>query len=162
MRHGDSKITLEHYAHVIGETERFAAEKFSQRGQNMAQLESDPELESTPILSPHKQRAWRKRVGVEPKVPTSNSRRFKTLPFPPSSNWSQFPAVLSVISIERVLRAYATAHVEDAHWIEACLRFRQAVGEEIERLLCAGPERMALPKVDDRELGPVEQGSAAS
>ena len=49
MRHGDSKVTLEHYAHVIGETERFASEKFSQRiGQNITQLESDPELESTP------------------------------------------------------------------------------------------------------------------
>jgi hypothetical protein len=47
-RHGDSKVTLEHYAHVIGETERFASEKFSQRiGQNITQLESDPELEST-------------------------------------------------------------------------------------------------------------------
>jgi integrase len=49
MRHGDSKVTLEHYAHVIGETERFASEKFSQRiGQNITQLESDAELESTP------------------------------------------------------------------------------------------------------------------
>jgi hypothetical protein len=31
MRHGDSKITLDHYAHVIGDTERVASEKFSQR-----------------------------------------------------------------------------------------------------------------------------------
>jgi hypothetical protein len=47
MRHGDSKITLDHYAHVIGDTERVASEKFSQRiGQNIAQLESDTELES--------------------------------------------------------------------------------------------------------------------
>jgi len=47
MRHGDSKITLEHYAHVIGETERFTSEKFSQRiGQNITQLESDSNLES--------------------------------------------------------------------------------------------------------------------
>jgi hypothetical protein len=38
-------------------------------------------------------RLWRKRVGVEPKLPTSNSRRFKTLPFPPSSNWSQLESV---------------------------------------------------------------------
>jgi hypothetical protein len=29
-------------------------------------------------------------VGVEPKLPTSNSRRIKTLLLPPSSNWSQF------------------------------------------------------------------------
>src|SRR5258707_1038844 len=27
MRHGDSKVTLDHYAHVIGETERSASEK---------------------------------------------------------------------------------------------------------------------------------------
>jgi hypothetical protein len=40
MRHGDSKVTLDHYAHVT-------SEKFSQRiGQNIAQLESDAELES--------------------------------------------------------------------------------------------------------------------
>lgn len=38
--------------------------------------------------------------------------------------------------IERVLRA--KAHVEDAHWIEACLKFRKTVAEEFERLLCAG------------------------
>ena len=48
MRHADSKVTLEHYAHVIGDAERVASEKFSQRiGQNITQLESDPELEST-------------------------------------------------------------------------------------------------------------------
>jgi hypothetical protein len=43
-------------------------------------------------------------------------------------------------NIERVLRAYAKAHVEDAHWIEACPKFRKAVAEEFERLLCAGAE----------------------
>src|SRR5437899_6234250 len=59
--------------------------------------------------------------------------------------------------IERVLRAYAKAHVEDAHWIEACLKFRKAVAEEFERLLCAGGEAMALPEVDDGELDPIEQ-----
>ena len=37
----------------------------------------------------HKQRTWRKRVGVEPKLPTSNPRRFKMLLLPPSSNWTQ-------------------------------------------------------------------------
>jgi hypothetical protein len=37
--------------------------------------------------------------------------------------------------IERVLRAYAKAHVKDAHWIEVCLKFRKAVTEEFERLL---------------------------
>jgi integrase len=48
MRHADSKVTLEHYAHIVGDAERVASEKFSQRiGQNIDQLESTPELEST-------------------------------------------------------------------------------------------------------------------
>ncbi len=48
MRHADSKVTLEHYAHIVGNVERVASEKFSQRiGQNITQLESDSELEST-------------------------------------------------------------------------------------------------------------------
>jgi len=48
MRHADSKVTLEHYAHIVGDAERVASEKFSQRiGQNITQLESDSELEST-------------------------------------------------------------------------------------------------------------------
>jgi integrase len=48
MRHADSKVTLEHYAHVIGDAERVASEKFSQRiGRNITQLESDCHLEST-------------------------------------------------------------------------------------------------------------------
>ena len=47
MRHGDSKVTLEHYAHIVGNAERVASEKFSQKiGQNLDQLESGPELES--------------------------------------------------------------------------------------------------------------------
>jgi integrase len=48
MRHADSKVTLEHYAHIVGDAERVASEKFSERiGQNITQLESDSELEST-------------------------------------------------------------------------------------------------------------------
>src|SRR3984893_8308051 len=47
MRHADSKVTLEHYAHIVGDTERVASEKFSQRiGRNINELESDPQLES--------------------------------------------------------------------------------------------------------------------
>jgi len=47
MRHADSKVTLDHYAHIVGDTERVASEKFSQRiGQNITKLESDPQLES--------------------------------------------------------------------------------------------------------------------
>jgi len=49
MRHGGSKVTLDHYAHVIGTSERDAAEKFSNRIEHkLAQLESTAELESTP------------------------------------------------------------------------------------------------------------------
>jgi hypothetical protein len=48
MRHADSNVTLEHYAHIVGDAERIASEKFSQWiGQNITQLESDSELEST-------------------------------------------------------------------------------------------------------------------
>jgi hypothetical protein len=48
MRHADSRVKLEHYAHIVGDAERVATEKFSQRiGLNIDQLESDSELEST-------------------------------------------------------------------------------------------------------------------
>jgi hypothetical protein len=63
---------------------------------------------------------------------------------------------------ERALRAYAKAHVEDAHWIEARLKFRRAVAEEFEHLLCAGAAVMDFPEVDEGEPDPVEQGSAAA
>jgi integrase len=44
MRHGDSKVTLNHYAHIVGEAERVASERLSTK--IGAQLESEPELES--------------------------------------------------------------------------------------------------------------------
>ena len=48
MRHADSNVTLDRYAHIVGDAERVASEKFSQRiGKNITQLESDSELEST-------------------------------------------------------------------------------------------------------------------
>ena len=51
MRHADSNVTLEHYAHILGDAERIASEKFSQRiGQKVTQLESDSKLESTPAV----------------------------------------------------------------------------------------------------------------
>jgi integrase len=51
MRHADSNVTLEHYAHIVGDAERVAAEKFSQRiGKNIDQLESTPQLESKPSV----------------------------------------------------------------------------------------------------------------
>ncbi len=47
MRHADSNVTLGHYAHFLGDAERVASEKFSRRiGQNITQLESEPELGS--------------------------------------------------------------------------------------------------------------------
>jgi hypothetical protein len=58
--------------------------------------------------------------------------------------------------------AHAKAHVEDAHWIEACLKSRKAVAEEFERKLWTGAEGIDLPDVDDGELDPVEQGRAAT
>jgi len=45
--------------------------------------------------------------------------------------------------------------------LRACLKFRNAVAEEFEPLLRAGAEGTDLPEVDDGELDPVEQGSAA-
>jgi hypothetical protein len=47
MRHGGSKVTLDHYAHIIGDAERTASELFSRR--IGAQLESDSELESSSV-----------------------------------------------------------------------------------------------------------------
>jgi integrase len=44
MRHGDSKVTLDHYAHIVGDAERVASERLSTK--LGAQLESEPELES--------------------------------------------------------------------------------------------------------------------
>jgi len=43
MRHGGSKVTLEHYAHVVGDAERVASERLSRKIE--AQLESEPEME---------------------------------------------------------------------------------------------------------------------
>jgi hypothetical protein len=48
---------------------------------------------------------------------------------------------------ERTLRAFARMHVEDADWIEATLKFRQAVARECERLL-----REGVPAVNFRKL----------
>lgn len=47
MRHGDSRVTLNHYAHVVSDVDRKESEKLSLKiEQNIAQLESDSELES--------------------------------------------------------------------------------------------------------------------
>ena len=47
MRHGDSKVTLEHYADVVGDAERVASERLSHEIE--AQFESEPEMESASI-----------------------------------------------------------------------------------------------------------------
>ena len=43
--------------------------------------------------------------------------------------------------IERALYAFARTHVQEAHWIEATLKFRQAVLCEFERLVTQEGER---------------------
>jgi len=53
--------------------------------------------------------------------------------------------------IERVLRAYARTNAEDAYWIEANLKFRQAVGREFERLVREGVPVVELPEVEKPE-----------
>lgn len=46
MRHADSKVTLDHYAHIIGDAERVASENLSRR--IAAQLDPNPDLD--PVL----------------------------------------------------------------------------------------------------------------
>jgi hypothetical protein len=44
MRHADSNVTLEHYAHIVGDAERVASEEFSQQiGRNITELKSASE-----------------------------------------------------------------------------------------------------------------------
>jgi len=50
MRHGDPKVTLEHYAHIVSNADKRESEKLSRRiGENMAQLESESQLELTTV-----------------------------------------------------------------------------------------------------------------
>jgi integrase len=50
MRHSDSKTTLDNYAHSVRNSERVASERLSKKIEEaMAQLESTPEMESTPL-----------------------------------------------------------------------------------------------------------------
>ena len=48
---------------------------------------------------------------------------------------------------ERAPRAFAQAHVEDSGWIEAALKFRQAVAQEFERLV-----REGIPATEPAEI----------
>jgi hypothetical protein len=47
MRHRDSQVILNHQAHIIGNAERVASEDLSRKIE--AQLESEPEMESTSV-----------------------------------------------------------------------------------------------------------------
>jgi hypothetical protein len=49
--------------------------------------------------------------------------------------------------IERALDAFARTHVQEAHWIEATLKFRQAVLCEFERLVTQEGEREGFHEV---------------
>jgi len=50
MRHSDSKTTLNNYAHTVHDAERVGSERLSKKiRKEMAQLESTPEMESTPL-----------------------------------------------------------------------------------------------------------------
>jgi hypothetical protein len=53
---------------------------------------------------------------------------------------------------ERVLRAFARAHTENAHWIEASLRFRKSVLLEFERLVRDGIPVTDLQEVEEPEI----------
>jgi len=73
MRHGDLKVTLDHYAHVVGAAERAASGRRSQK--IGLQLEPNFELESVfKQLSLLKQKSWRKRVRVELTTRLAKSR----------------------------------------------------------------------------------------
>ena len=52
MRHGDSKVTLEHYAHIVSNAERVASERLSRKIE--AGLEPEIQLESDSILESKK------------------------------------------------------------------------------------------------------------
>jgi hypothetical protein len=54
--------------------------------------------------------------------------------------------------IERALRAFAKAHVQDAYWIEATLKFRESVAREFEGLVCDGLQMADLPQVEMENL----------
>lgn len=58
---------------------------------------------------------------------------------------------------ERTLRAFARKYAEDAHWIEATLKFRQAVLLEFERLVAEGVPIGEVPEADESESDAAEK-----
>jgi hypothetical protein len=67
MRHADSNVTLEHYAHIVGDAERIASPRSSLSGSGRTSLNWSQTLNWSQLqqLRPRKERTWRKRVGVE-------------------------------------------------------------------------------------------------
>src|SRR5690348_13418338 len=51
--------------------------------------------------------------------------------------------------IERVLRAFAQVHSEEAHSIDRNLKFRLSVAQEFECLMCEGVPVAELPEVEE-------------
>ena len=61
---------------------------------------------------------------------------------------------------ERVLRVYALAFPEDAHWIERTLMFRSTVLEEFNRLVREGVSMTDLPEAEETESEPFTEAMA--
>lgn len=61
---------------------------------------------------------------------------------------------------ERALRAFARAHAADAGWIEAALKFREAVAQEFERLVREGDLLADVPELEESEPGVTEEAIA--
>ena len=59
--------------------------------------------------------------------------------------------------IERALHAFAKAHPEVAHAIEKSLKFRQAVLQIFEHLVCDGVPVSDSPEADERESEPLTE-----
>jgi hypothetical protein len=52
---------------------------------------------------------------------------------------------------ERALRAFARAHAADSGWIEAALKFREAVAREFEHLVREGLPAAELQEIEESE-----------
>jgi hypothetical protein len=62
--------------------------------------------------------------------------------------------------IERMLRAFARAHPEEAYAVGKSLKFRQAVGRELEALVREGVPVADVPEVEESEPGVAEEAIA--
>src|SRR5882762_10311721 len=81
---------------------------------------------------------WRKRVGVELKLETPNSRRMMTLQLPPGSNWSQLESERftflrnSASSTEDCFLAFSWACFSDCGIADLCRRLAAQVSPAFE------------------------------